>query len=229
MLQQLDVVWERKKLAECVQQRPFVWLPYHYSGNSTSVNAELLAWEPPENLAQRMSCPGEFMEAKLQQAHRTLSHCMWQMCWSQNCTSRTSDVHFNSRVPMAAPGDRSLPSERTWTYVGCWLLVMVSQMDSWGHESRQRASVHLLRFCGLCPKLFNTRQAVPQSKKEVEQMVRTVKDLLHKAEGLSMSSLVYRDTPEVIRFSPAQLLIGRWLWTCLPSLAEHSVLALPSH
>ncbi|XP_049517017.1 uncharacterized protein LOC125942820 [Dermacentor silvarum] len=62
----------------------------------------------------------------------------------------------------------------------------------------------------------------PQSNGEVERMVRTVKDLLHKADDPYLALLAYRDTPGVNGVSPAQLLMGRRLQTRVPK-ASHQL------
>lgn len=59
-----------------------------------------------------------------------------------------------------------------------------------------------------------------QSNGEVERTVRTVKDLLVKGDDPFLSLLVYRDTPGILGFSPAQLLMGRQLRTQVPKAAE---------
>ncbi|CAN8013948.1 unnamed protein product, partial [Ixodes persulcatus] len=51
-------------------------------------------------------------------------------------------------------------------------------------------------------------------------MVRTVKDLLAKTKDPYLALLVYRDTPGVSEWSPAQLLMGRRLQTTVPKLEE---------
>lgn len=53
----------------------------------------------------------------------------------------------------------------------------------------------------------------PQSNGEVESMVRTIKDLLHKAHDSFLTLPVYKDTNDINSVSPAQLLIGRRLQT----------------
>ncbi|XP_037528756.1 uncharacterized protein K02A2.6-like [Rhipicephalus sanguineus] len=60
----------------------------------------------------------------------------------------------------------------------------------------------------------------PQSNGEVERMVRTVKDLLRKANDPYLALLAYRDTPGVNGASPAQLLVGRRLQTRLPKTSH---------
>jgi len=56
----------------------------------------------------------------------------------------------------------------------------------------------------------------PQSNGEVERGVRTVKNLLQKAEDLAKGLLAYRSTPLACKFSPAQLLMGRKLRNSVP-------------
>ncbi|XP_037564184.1 uncharacterized protein K02A2.6-like [Dermacentor silvarum] len=62
----------------------------------------------------------------------------------------------------------------------------------------------------------------PQSNGEVEQMVRTIKDLLRNADDLYFALLAYRDAPGVDGMSPAQLLMGRRLQTRVPK-ASHQL------
>ena len=56
----------------------------------------------------------------------------------------------------------------------------------------------------------------PQSNGEVERGVRTVKNLLQKAEDPAKGLLAYRSTPLAYKFSPAQLLMGRKLRNSVP-------------
>ena len=56
----------------------------------------------------------------------------------------------------------------------------------------------------------------PQSNGEVERGVRTVKNLLQKAEDPAKGLLAYRSTPLACKFSPAQLLMGRKLKNSVP-------------
>ena len=56
----------------------------------------------------------------------------------------------------------------------------------------------------------------PQSNGEVERGVRTVKNLLQKAEDPAKGLLAYRSTPLACKFSPAQLLMGRKLRNSVP-------------
>ena len=56
----------------------------------------------------------------------------------------------------------------------------------------------------------------PQSNGEVECGVRTVKNLLQKAEDPAKGLLAYRSTPLACKFSPAQLLMGRKLRNSVP-------------
>nr|XP_050038007.1 uncharacterized protein K02A2.6-like [Dermacentor andersoni] len=66
---------------------------------------------------------------------------------------------------------------------------------------------------------FNHRTSSPhyaQSNGEVERMVRTIKDLFRKSKDPYLALLMYRDTPGVNGFSPAQLLMGRQLGTRVP-------------
>ncbi|XP_015779104.1 PREDICTED: uncharacterized protein K02A2.6-like [Acropora digitifera] len=56
----------------------------------------------------------------------------------------------------------------------------------------------------------------PQSNGEVERGVRTVKNLLLKAEDPAKGLLAYRSTPLACKFSPAQLLMGRKLRNSVP-------------
>ncbi|XP_037558085.1 uncharacterized protein LOC119435243 [Dermacentor silvarum] len=62
----------------------------------------------------------------------------------------------------------------------------------------------------------------PQFNGEVEWMVRTVKDLLRKADDPYLALLAYRDIPGVNGVSPAQLLMGRRLQTRVPK-ASHQL------
>ena len=61
----------------------------------------------------------------------------------------------------------------------------------------------------------------PQSNGEAERVVKTVKNLLKKAEDPYMAMLTYHSTPLSSGFSPAELLINRHLRTNLP-IASHS-------
>ena len=56
----------------------------------------------------------------------------------------------------------------------------------------------------------------PQSNGEVERGIRTVKNLLQKAEDPRKGLLAYRATPLACKFSPAQLLMGRKLRNSVP-------------
>ena len=56
----------------------------------------------------------------------------------------------------------------------------------------------------------------PQANGEVERGVRTVKNLLQKAEDPAKGLLAYRSTPLACKFSPAQLLMGRKLRNSVP-------------
>ena len=64
--------------------------------------------------------------------------------------------------------------------------------------------------------LKGTRIVIPQSNGEVECGVRTVKNLLQKAEDPAKGLLAYRSTPLARKFSPTQLLIGRKLRNSMP-------------
>ncbi|XP_037573060.1 uncharacterized protein K02A2.6-like [Dermacentor silvarum] len=67
----------------------------------------------------------------------------------------------------------------------------------------------------------------PQSNGEVERMVRTVKDLLRKADDPYLALLAYRDSPGVNRVSPAQLLMGWRLETRVPKTSHQLEPAWP--
>ena len=56
----------------------------------------------------------------------------------------------------------------------------------------------------------------PLPNGEVERGVRTVKNLLQKAEDPAKGLLAYRSTPLACKFSPAQLLMGRKLRNSVP-------------
>ena len=56
----------------------------------------------------------------------------------------------------------------------------------------------------------------PQSNREIERAVRTVKSLLKKASDPYLSLLSYRTTPLVHGYSPSELLMGRILRSTLP-------------
>ena len=65
-------------------------------------------------------------------------------------------------------------------------------------------------------KQVTTSPKFPQSNREVERGVQTVKNLLQKAECLAKGLLEYRSTPLACEFSPAQLLMGRKLRNSVP-------------
>ena len=58
----------------------------------------------------------------------------------------------------------------------------------------------------------------PQSNGEAERMVKTIKEMLKKAEDPYLALLSYRSTPLAQGFSPAQIMMGRRLRSNVPTI-----------
>ena len=67
----------------------------------------------------------------------------------------------------------------------------------------------------------------PQSNGEAERAVRTIKQLLKKAEDPYVALLAYRNTPLHLGYSPAQLLMSRRLRTTVPTVPSLRVPNVP--
>ena len=67
----------------------------------------------------------------------------------------------------------------------------------------------------------------PQSNGEAERAVRTIKQLLKKADDPYVALLAYRNTPLHLGFSPAQLLMSRRLRTSVPTIHSLRVPNVP--
>ena len=57
----------------------------------------------------------------------------------------------------------------------------------------------------------------PSANGEAERAVRTLKNLLSGAEDPYLSFLAYRATPLANGYSPAELLFGRQIRSCIPT------------
>ena len=67
----------------------------------------------------------------------------------------------------------------------------------------------------------------PQANGAPERTVRIVKGLLNKSDDPYLAMLAYRSTPLENGYSPAELLMGRWLRTIIPVLPKQLKLKLP--
>ena len=63
----------------------------------------------------------------------------------------------------------------------------------------------------------------PQSNREVERAVQTVKNILKKEKEIEKALLAYRTTPLRSGFSPAELLMGRKLHSTVPTFHENLI------
>ncbi|XP_037565213.1 uncharacterized protein K02A2.6-like [Dermacentor silvarum] len=134
-----------------------------------------------------------------------------------------------TRVQCSEPMLPSTTPTRPWEEVGVDIFYLNGQdygllVDYW---SRFPEVIRLRSTSA--PAVINViksvlaRHGIPRlSNGEVERMVRTVKDLLLKADDLYLALLAYRDTPGVIGVSPAQLLMGRRLHARVPK-ASHQL------
>ena len=86
--------------------------------------------------------------------------------------------------------------------------------SKWGPQYDSAEFSHFAKQWGF--KHVTSSPRFPQSNGEVERGVRTVKNLLQKAEDPAKGLLASRSTPLACKFSPAQLLMGRKLRNSVP-------------
>ena len=81
--------------------------------------------------------------------------------------------------------------------------------------------------CTYCFDHLTSSPYFPQSNGEAERAVRTIKQLLKKADDPYVALLAYRNTPLHLGFSPAQLLMSRRLRTSVPTIHSLRVPNVP--
>ena len=69
----------------------------------------------------------------------------------------------------------------------------------------------------------------PQSNEETERVVQTITSILNKATDPYLGLLSYGTTPLVNGYPPAELLMGRKLYSTIPTLLKRYKPNLPRH
>jgi len=84
---------------------------------------------------------------------------------------------------------------------------------------------HIASQCGFEHKTSSPH--FPQASGEAERAVKTIKQLLKKAEDVYQYLLVYQATPLQNGYSPAELLMNRCLRTTLPTTRSQRQPSIP--